>query len=342
MSAQARSQLLRVSRRRPCPICGKPDWCSISGDGDIAVCMRKRSDHPARNGGWTHILSSGAHSPPVRPQPTGRKTTPVAERADSERRHVVYTALLDALELSEVHREDLLRRGLSPAEIPRLHYKSTPSSGAATEIARTLSRQFDLRGVPGFYQRSGAWRAAWMPPGYVVPYRDEQGRMQALQIRRCPYDGTDKYIWFSSNPDLMDEQGRQKYPCGTSSNAPLHYTRPDLLRDSHEVWLTEGALKAEIASFLLGGAAIIAAAGVTHFPQNFPASLKAQYPKLKTTIVVFDNDWWVKPPVKAAHQRLRSALAQAGFQVITRTWPTNFKGIDDYLLSLHREGRTAQ
>ncbi len=31
---------LRVSRQRPCPICGKPDWCSITEDGAAACCMR--------------------------------------------------------------------------------------------------------------------------------------------------------------------------------------------------------------------------------------------------------------------------------------------------------------
>ena len=31
---------LRCSRHRPCPICGRPDWCSVSEDGAAAMCMR--------------------------------------------------------------------------------------------------------------------------------------------------------------------------------------------------------------------------------------------------------------------------------------------------------------
>ena len=31
---------LRVNRESPCQICGKPDWCVISKDGKLAMCMR--------------------------------------------------------------------------------------------------------------------------------------------------------------------------------------------------------------------------------------------------------------------------------------------------------------
>src|SRR5438477_1429818 len=49
----------RVTRRNPCVICSKGDWCGVSEDGKYAVCMRIESDHPTRNGGWLHNLSGG-------------------------------------------------------------------------------------------------------------------------------------------------------------------------------------------------------------------------------------------------------------------------------------------
>jgi len=55
----------RVNRRRPCPICGKGDWCGLSPDGTIACCMRVESNRPARNGGWLHRIAGAlpGHAP---------------------------------------------------------------------------------------------------------------------------------------------------------------------------------------------------------------------------------------------------------------------------------------
>ncbi len=43
----------RVSRREPCRICGKPQWCTIHANGS-ACCMRVESERPMKNGGWLH------------------------------------------------------------------------------------------------------------------------------------------------------------------------------------------------------------------------------------------------------------------------------------------------
>jgi len=50
--------LIRVSKSNPCPICGKPDWCSISSDGAKAICMRQEygSKILTKNNGYLHIL----------------------------------------------------------------------------------------------------------------------------------------------------------------------------------------------------------------------------------------------------------------------------------------------
>lgn len=46
----------RVARKNPCPICGKPDWCSVSDNGEVAFCMRIQSGMPCKNGAWLHFL----------------------------------------------------------------------------------------------------------------------------------------------------------------------------------------------------------------------------------------------------------------------------------------------
>lgn len=46
-----------VSKREPCPICHKQDWCTVSNDGMMCVCRRVESPHPAKSGmGWIHVL----------------------------------------------------------------------------------------------------------------------------------------------------------------------------------------------------------------------------------------------------------------------------------------------
>ena len=49
----------RVSRRRPCPICERPDWCLFVGPSDApsaAICARVESDKRAGEAGWLHKL----------------------------------------------------------------------------------------------------------------------------------------------------------------------------------------------------------------------------------------------------------------------------------------------
>lgn len=46
-----------VSRKEPCPICGKSDWCNLADSGEVAICHRVESPYPSRAGdGWIHRL----------------------------------------------------------------------------------------------------------------------------------------------------------------------------------------------------------------------------------------------------------------------------------------------
>ncbi|QDU34897.1 hypothetical protein KS4_29740 [Poriferisphaera corsica] len=53
------SDLVRVGRGHPCPICGKPDWCSVSNDGQVCICMRVSEGCvlETRNNGFLHKLT---------------------------------------------------------------------------------------------------------------------------------------------------------------------------------------------------------------------------------------------------------------------------------------------
>jgi len=46
-----------VSKGEPCPVCHKPDWCTVSNDGAMCVCRRIESGRPAKSGyGWVHRI----------------------------------------------------------------------------------------------------------------------------------------------------------------------------------------------------------------------------------------------------------------------------------------------
>ena len=66
---------IRTNKTKPCPVCGKPDWCEISDDGTTVYCMRAPSPRPSKSpqGGWFHRLSE-----PVVYKPKPIKHEPVA------------------------------------------------------------------------------------------------------------------------------------------------------------------------------------------------------------------------------------------------------------------------
>ena len=94
---------VRVTRARPCAVCGKPSWCGVSADGVWAVCMRVESGKATRNGGWLHRLRD-TPPPPVRrwapaPPPVRRSPVDCAAYHAALRRHWDWR-LLDGLAMS--------------------------------------------------------------------------------------------------------------------------------------------------------------------------------------------------------------------------------------------------
>jgi len=176
----------RVSRHHPCPICGRPDWCSVSADGRLAACRRVEQgafrSKTDKDGAayYLHRLTAGDDSSTTPPLvPAG----PTSTRADADSLHAVYSALLARLSVSAAHRADLQRRGLPDAEIDRRAYRTLPVQGRAG-LARELRDRFGdsvlrvpglvmrqrdgrryltLAALPGCWFRFGTWRAVSWP-----------------------------------------------------------------------------------------------------------------------------------------------------------------------------------
>ncbi len=147
----------RVTSSHPCPICNKPDYCSISTDGRLGACRR------VEVGAWKSKIDKAGT--PVYLHRLDDSTTPFAppplrageaepDRADAATLDLVYSALLATMPLPTAHREALRRRGLIDAEIDARGYGSLPIRGRASVAAHLRERFADvvLR-VPGIVTR---------------------------------------------------------------------------------------------------------------------------------------------------------------------------------------------
>jgi hypothetical protein len=315
---------IRVSRASPCPICKEPDWCSISGDGVVAKCMRIEEGcfkiKEDRSGGryFLHRLADGPH------RNTDWSTSAAGagpQRADADTLNEVYAAFLSQLALNKSHRENLLRRGLSDETIERNGYKTLPLQGRA-RIATQLRERFgdQVLRVPGFVVKEGD-RGRYLtvrgPAGIVVPVRNLAGHIVALKVRRDgPGDGGSRYVYVSST-------GHGGPGPASPAHVPLGMAAP-----AEVVRLTEGELKADISQSL-SGLPTLSVPGAATWKPCLPV-LK----QLGTRIVrlAFDVDAWEKPQVARALAACAEAVAAEGHAVELERWAaTDGKGIDDVL-----------
>lgn len=317
MNTTATACLTRVTRHDPCPICEHRDWCGLSDDGAFAICMRvaEGAVSTTKNGGYLHRLRERDFQPVPLVQ---RKPEP-PPAAPVEQRHVVYEALLDALPLSGPHADNLAARGLSDLTIARNSYATLPgTSKAIYQACETLATFYDLTNVPGFFlDYEQRWRFTARSPGFLIPVRDIEGRIQACQIRQ---DSGTRYIWLSS----PNRNG------GASSGAPVHFARPWRALTTGEAIITEGALKSDVIAERLD-CCVVGIPGVSSFALNFASWLGDKLPTLTTAYVAYDADWCAKSEVRAALRRLLDTLAEAGLNAALLKWD-KAKGLDDLLV----------
>lgn len=319
---------IRASSKTPCLVCSSVGWpCSYTPDRRIAFCKNVYSSKKSGDGvTFLHFQDSIQAAPRFIEKPLVQKK--VVELASVEHRHKVYSRLLELLPLAARHDDDLHRRGLSTEQIVRGGYKSVYADEARRELVSQLV-SLGLVGVPGFYRYGGEWQIVRALPGFFVPYRDSRGRISGMMYRLDVMIDKQKFRWLSSPPD--------KYTDGAPSGAPLHFARPDLFQTSPEIWLTEGALKADIAAHYLN-VPFIAAGGVTQWGRKFGEAFKARFPE-KRIVIAYDKDWRTNKDVRAALDRLMVQLDDACVPYVLRTWAEDFKGIDDLVVALAQSER---
>lgn len=265
--------------------------------------------------------------PPVPPQE--------ATQADRETVHKTFSRLLQMLTLSKHHREQLrTARGLTDEQIDQFGYKSTPPYYQCKAIAkRLLAEGYTVEGVPGFYVKDGAWtvRFPTMFAGFLIPVRGVDGLIRGCQIRLyVPMKEHDapaekqgaKYVWLSSS-------GK---PRGTPSGSPVHIVG-DL--KARAIYLTEGILKADIAHFLMNRT-FVGVAGINNTAQlDFLLAWLAEN-GTQQIVLAPDMDRYRNEHVHASISKIIMMVRKHGMACDLLYWNPNYKGVDDWLLSLKR------
>lgn len=210
-----------VSQSEPCPICGKPDWCSIlkpsmeSYPGEeLYVCRRIQQNTISTNGiTYTFIkeLNDGSSlyaikkdkvfshksiNREVKERPAEPKVS-YPKLKDTESLDSIYRSFLQLLPLSARHfhklscdgwPETLIKQSLIRSVSFKKSYDSEKGHYSdASERVRLTKRLVDqygpLDGVPGFYQdESGNWTFSGRD-GMLIPIYDLHKKLYRLRLR---------------------------------------------------------------------------------------------------------------------------------------------------------------
>jgi DNA primase len=236
--------------------------------------------------------------------------------APIERRSAVYEDFLRQLPLYRRHAIDLQRRGFTKKQVVKNLYRSLPDDPKQRkQIVSKLATRHDLTGVRGFRNIDGIWECFYVS-GYLIPFRDEKGRIQALQIRTD--HGEPKYLFFGFRDSGID------------NSTPVHIVNPEIARRTKSAWVTEGPLKADVASMFFD-ACFVASPGVSSWRSITPVLKNLN---LEGIVQAFDRDQDENPAVKKCVERFQESL-QGEMQISRANWPKEYgNGVDDAIVKI--------
>lgn len=259
-----------------------------------------------------------------------RGEPPIRELSE---RSEIYLEFLKLLRLEKDHLTNLLNRGLSTEIIKGNMYKSFPTDKTERQwICDNLAARYDLTDVPGFYRSGGRWSIIGLKSGILIPICSKDNLIQGLQIRFdnppvkriTAADGkvTEKvggrFRWLST--------GGNGFTDGTGITSYIHVTG-DVSSDT--LYLTEGGMKADIASYLSGGRLFIGLTGVQNV-RYLKEIVTSLHPK--RIVECLDMDVRTNPQVQRAQSKIQAICTPLCEEYRRFFWPKEQKGIDDFML----------
>lgn len=324
------SGFVRVKQNSPCAVCGKTSWCTRSGDGVLAYCMRVAAGSVKQltNKAYVHVLTANSRYV-AQPATTVRRPAPDTFKADASTKDAVYRYLLtECLTLDADHGEHLLtERGFSDTSIVQNLYASTPKAGCRDSVCEQLEHKFGdrLKGVAGCYRdpKTRAWRFRFPQDGFLIPCLNSRGQIAGLIVRRNG-DAKPKYYWISTPAD--------SYEGGATSGTPIHFSQPHRIKAERRVIVTEGILKADrITEF--HNLPCIGIPGVHNFPATFAVDLQRLFPEIDTVLIAFDADFVTNRHVQDGLLKLLETMAPVFETRILKWQMSDGKGLDDVLFN---------
>ncbi len=335
----------RVNRAHPCPICRKDHGlCALFPSRETpteVLCARVASDEWVDKAeAWRHRLEPLSGETPTR---TPLPAAPSREipAAPPEVRDRVYRRARELSEPLDGRRQLPLftnaKRGMKAAQVSARGYFPWPTladryvdgrrrdnDGRWLLAARLVVEEGEaVYGVPGFGCRNKdgrPWCGGW--GGIFLPAHDPLDRIVGGQVLTV----------------APASKGAPKYATLPRAGHQLHCSRPtgqeSPLRDTGRVWLTEGLLKADIASDLLGEV-VIGAAGQTFPLETLREYLEALAPS--EVVVALDYDApgsAARTKTDRSRRNLADQLVARGYRVTVAVWEhADGKGLDDLLLA---------
>lgn len=262
---------------------------------------------------------------------------PTVPVASDDALNAAYNVILDipALQLLPEHKRNLMKRGLSEDAILRNGYRSIPKVMDVDQLYREMyenhggemrrrntmgwlskeqicfglmvakhltSRGISPRGVPGFFKFGELW-CFWCNPGILIPTRNMSGQIVIFQVRSdIVKKGEPRYKTCSSKSlpnHVTDSVSRCHFPL---SNSPISGKVPLIL--------TEGPLKADVASCLYGSPAAFAAIpGITTTNDLFRCCNRFIELGVNTVLNGTDMDRLTNPNVRNGVEMIRKKLS---------------------------------
>ena len=351
----ADSRYQRVSRKRPCLICGKPDWCSRAANDSISFCARVTAgaDRLSRREGWgvfyhDRSLLDNSFWTKNEHRQFDKKQTDEIQLAPLEIRDFIYATLLRLSPASKheclmIGQKGLRERGLENfSDYGALPCSASHRKDLAAQIRLLLNQNFPsfvrenprgLAHIPGFWINDSGEACLWSEkdfnrPMLIIPYRNPWGKIQSCQIR---FSGSinrvqKRYLWLSL-PSMQS----------AGSGTPIHYANwRDFGADclDRPVLVTEGALKADVVAKFCPQFLTVANSGV-----GCARDLIARITRGKKVCLAFDNDYHENPSVIRQIAKLILVISELNDtnliirNTVILVWERKFKGIDDALLN---------